>query len=106
MIIIPALSRAIAISRQADIIAAMSLDCLKGTSRAFDSRIHKLRPHNGQITVAQRLRTVLHSEFHPSKIAGGLIFIFFKMFIIGCCSGCFINSLTGVSNKRCSLESW
>ena len=67
---ISALARAIAVSRQADIIAAMSLDCLKGTSRAFDSRIHKLRPHKGQVAVAQRLRTVLHSEFYPSKIAG------------------------------------
>ncbi|XP_028398085.1 histidine ammonia-lyase-like isoform X1 [Dendronephthya gigantea] len=64
-----ALVRAIAISRQADIIAALSLDCLKGTSRAFDSRIHNLRPHKGQITVAQRLRSVLHSDFYPSKIA-------------------------------------
>ena len=65
-----ALARSIAISRQADIVAAMTLDCLKGTSRAFDSRIHKLRPHKGQITVAQRMRALLHSEFHPSKIAG------------------------------------
>ena len=73
--VILALARAIAISRQADIIAAMSLDCLKGTSRAFDSRIHKLRPHKGQVTVAQRLRTVLHSEFYPSKIAGGYRFM-------------------------------
>lgn len=65
-----ALERSIAIARQADIVAAMSLECLKGTTRAFDSRIHELRPHKGQLTVAQRLRSVLNSVLYPSKIAG------------------------------------
>lgn len=53
----------------------MSLDCLKGTTKAFDSRIHKLRPHKGQMKVAQRIRTLLHSELYPSQIAGTFFLI-------------------------------
>ena len=63
------MERSKAISRQADIVAALSLECLKGTTRAFDSRIHKVRPHKGQIRVAQRMRSLLNSEVYPSEIA-------------------------------------
>ena len=34
--------------------------------------IHEARPHKGQLKVAERLRSVLHSEVHPSEIAGQL----------------------------------
>ncbi|XP_060076875.1 histidine ammonia-lyase-like [Ylistrum balloti] len=64
-----AVERAEAIARQADIVAAFTLDVLKGTTRAFDSNIHDVRPHKGQIKVARRLRSLLHSETHPSEIA-------------------------------------
>ncbi|CAH1783270.1 unnamed protein product [Owenia fusiformis] len=64
-----ALERANAICRQADIIAALTLEVLKGTTKAFDSDIHAARPHKGQIAVAQRFRAVLHSDQHPSEIA-------------------------------------
>ncbi|KAJ8002636.1 hypothetical protein DPEC_G00160950 [Dallia pectoralis] len=64
-----ALERALAIARQADIIAAITLEVLKGTSKAFDSDIHALRPHPGQIEVARRFRSLLHSDHHPSEIA-------------------------------------
>ncbi|KAH3880154.1 histidine ammonia-lyase-like [Dreissena polymorpha] len=64
-----AVERAGAICRQADVIAALSLEVLKGTTRAFDSNIHNVRPHPGQIRVARRLRGLLHSETHPSEIA-------------------------------------
>ncbi|ESO91184.1 hypothetical protein LOTGIDRAFT_209547 [Lottia gigantea] len=64
-----AVERADAISRQADVIAALTLDVLKGTTRAFDSDIHRVRPHKGQIKVARNLRSLLHSETHPSEIA-------------------------------------
>ncbi|XP_070558559.1 histidine ammonia-lyase-like [Ptychodera flava] len=63
-----ALEKAAAIARQADVIAAMTLEVLEGTNKAFDSDIHKLRPHNGQQAVASRFRALLHSEVHPSEI--------------------------------------
>ena len=43
----------------ADVIAALSLDALKGTIVAFDERIHKARPHPGQLLVAANLRRLL-----------------------------------------------
>ncbi|XP_077980951.1 histidine ammonia-lyase-like [Glandiceps talaboti] len=66
---VTALERASAIARQADVVAALTLDVLKGTTRAFDSDIHAMRPHKGQQTVAATLRALLHSEYHPSEIA-------------------------------------
>ncbi|XP_032895217.1 histidine ammonia-lyase-like [Amblyraja radiata] len=65
-----AMERAVAIARQADIIAALTLEVLKGTTRAFDSDVHKLRPHQGQMDVAARLRSLLDSDVHASEIAG------------------------------------
>ncbi|XP_064086964.1 histidine ammonia-lyase-like isoform X2 [Macrobrachium nipponense] len=64
-----ALERAEAIARQADVVAALTLEVLKGTSKAFDSDVHKLRPHKGQNEVARRLRALLHSDTYPSEIA-------------------------------------
>lgn len=64
-----ALERAETVARQADVVAALTLEVLKGTSRAFDSDVHKLRHHKGQIEVARRIRGLLHSDTHPSEIA-------------------------------------
>ncbi|KAJ8384349.1 hypothetical protein AAFF_G00206020 [Aldrovandia affinis] len=64
-----AVERAQAIARQADIVAALTLEVLKGTTKAFDSEIHELRPHPGQIEVALRFRSLLDSDHHPSEIA-------------------------------------
>ncbi|XP_025108687.1 LOW QUALITY PROTEIN: histidine ammonia-lyase-like [Pomacea canaliculata] len=64
-----AVERSEAIARQADVIAAMSLEVLKGTSRAFDSKIQAVRPHKGQIKVARQLRALLHSDTFPSEVA-------------------------------------
>src|SRR5437870_12614798 len=33
----------------ADVIGALTLDALRGTDVAFDERIHKVRPHSGQL---------------------------------------------------------
>ena len=46
----------------ADVIGAMACDALKGTDAAFDERIHKARPHNGQITSAANLRKLLEGS--------------------------------------------
>ena len=43
----------------ADEIAGLSLEALRGTRAAFDSRIHAARPHPGQIAVAERMRGIL-----------------------------------------------
>uniref|UniRef100_A0A146P6X8 Histidine ammonia-lyase n=1 Tax=Fundulus heteroclitus TaxID=8078 RepID=A0A146P6X8_FUNHE len=64
-----AVERAQAIAQQADIIAALTLEVLKGTTKAFDSDIHSLRPHPGQTEVALRFRSLLDSDHHPSEIA-------------------------------------
>src|SRR5882757_6303557 len=46
----------------ADVIASLSLDALKGTDAAFDERIHKARPHAGQIQTAANLRQLLEGS--------------------------------------------
>lgn len=64
-----AVERAAAISRQADVIAALTLEVLKGTTKAFDSDVHDARGHKGQSQCARRLRSLLHSDTYPSQIA-------------------------------------
>ena len=46
----------------ADVISALSLDALKGTVVAFDERIHKTRPHAGQLHTAANVRHMLEGE--------------------------------------------
>src|SRR5438105_1510752 len=41
--------------RTADVTAAMSAEALLGTDRAFQSRLHELRPHPGQMASASNL---------------------------------------------------
>lgn len=52
----------------ADVVAAMTLEGLKGTRRAFMRKIHAVRPHKGQSVVAQRMRALLHTSTHPSEL--------------------------------------
>ncbi|MCA1663650.1 MAG: histidine ammonia-lyase, partial [Myxococcales bacterium] len=46
-------------ARLADLVGAMSLEALKGTPRAFDPRIHAVRPHPGQAASARNLVRLL-----------------------------------------------
>jgi histidine ammonia-lyase len=46
----------------ADVIGAMACDALKGTDAAFDERIHRARPHAGQIKTAANLRKLLEGS--------------------------------------------
>jgi histidine ammonia-lyase len=63
-----AASRILAAS--ADVIAALTLDALRGTPVAFDERIHAARPHPGQALSAARLRRLLEgSEIRQSHIS-------------------------------------
>jgi len=50
-----ALERARCLARLADVAGAMSLEALRGTPAAFDERIHRARPHAGQIAAAEHL---------------------------------------------------
>ena len=46
----------------ADVLGSMSLDALRGTDAAFDERIHRVRPHSGQLTVAANLRRMIEGS--------------------------------------------
>jgi histidine ammonia-lyase len=66
-----ALERAERLARTADASGAMSLEALKGTPAAFDERIHRARPHRGQMEVAAHLRELLRdSEIRASHLEG------------------------------------
>jgi len=54
--------RAINLTLTADIAAALTLEALNGTDRAYDDRVHQLRPHPRQIDCAKFLRTVLEGS--------------------------------------------
>lgn len=58
-----------ALLKHAQIAGAMSLEALKGTARAFDTRIHAARPHAGQIKIAANmLKLVEHSAIIASHV--------------------------------------
>jgi histidine ammonia-lyase len=46
----------------ADVISSLTLDALRGTDVAFDERIHRARPHAGQIKTAANLRRMLEGS--------------------------------------------
>ena len=46
----------------ADVIGALTLDVLRGTDVAFDERIHRARPHAGQLQTAANLRKLLNGS--------------------------------------------
>ncbi|MGP8253742.1 MAG: histidine ammonia-lyase [Terracidiphilus sp.] len=54
-----ALERARRLVRLADVAGAMSLEALRGTPVAFDERIHRARPHAGQMAAAEHLIALL-----------------------------------------------
>ncbi|MDA0377979.1 MAG: histidine ammonia-lyase [Bacteroidetes bacterium] len=56
------LHRATMLVRTADILACMSLEALQGSAHPFDERVHAIRPHPGQVTVARNLRRLLEES--------------------------------------------
>ncbi|HVF50871.1 MAG TPA: histidine ammonia-lyase, partial [Pyrinomonadaceae bacterium] len=65
-----ALHRANVLTRAADVAGAMTLEALRGTPAAFDERLHRARPHQGQQEVAAHLRELLRdSEIRASHLA-------------------------------------
>jgi histidine ammonia-lyase len=62
-----ALLRGMRVNRLFDLAGAMALEALMGTPVAFDERIHKARPHPGQLQAAAHLRELLRdSEIRES----------------------------------------
>ncbi|MGA7217705.1 MAG: histidine ammonia-lyase [Candidatus Sulfotelmatobacter sp.] len=58
----------------ADVLGGLCCDALQGTDTAFDERIHKARPHSGQIKSATNLRTMLEgSQIRESHRACGRV---------------------------------
>jgi histidine ammonia-lyase len=54
----------------AEVVCAMTLDALRGTPRAFDERLHAVRPHPGQRTSAEHLSRLLEgSEIRASHVS-------------------------------------
>jgi histidine ammonia-lyase len=53
---------AINLTLTSDIAAAMSLEALYGTDRAYDARVHAVRPHPRQIDCAAFLRQILEGS--------------------------------------------
>ena len=48
--------------KHAQIAGAMSLEALKGTSKAYDPRIHAVRPHPGQVRCAANMRRLIEGS--------------------------------------------
>ena len=65
---------AIGLVKDASVAAALSLEGLRGTRRAFDEQIHSVRPHEGQIDVARAMRVILvDSEINRSHANCGKV---------------------------------
>ncbi|SHK97466.1 histidine ammonia-lyase [Rhodothermus profundi] len=68
------LEKALNLVKVADILAAMSLEALQGSIKPFDPRIQAVRPHPGQIRVAENVRIllvdseILESHRHCGKV--------------------------------------
>ncbi len=57
-----ALYQAKRLATLADIAGAMTLEASKGTATAFDERIHRERPYEGQLTCATNMRKLLNDS--------------------------------------------
>ncbi len=54
-----AVHRSMELMRLADVVAAVSIEALRGSDTPFDARIHKLRPYRGQMDVAANIRKMM-----------------------------------------------
>ncbi|MBY0358980.1 MAG: histidine ammonia-lyase [Candidatus Obscuribacterales bacterium] len=50
------------LAKMADIIGAMSLEALLGSPKAFSEKLHRTRPHKGQLDSASNLRLLLQDS--------------------------------------------
>lgn len=59
------------LNKTADVSAALSHEALKGTDKAYDLKLHNLRPYPGQITTAQNMLALIkNSEIRKSHAVG------------------------------------
>lgn len=57
------------LNKIADLSGALSHEALRGSDRAYDLRLHKLRPHKGQIATAENmLKLIENSEIRKSHL--------------------------------------
>ena len=71
-----ALYDALNLCKHADIAASMSLETLMGTRRAFESKIHAVRPHKGQIKAASNMfRITENSEIISCTLTTALFIL-------------------------------
>ncbi|MGD0590665.1 MAG: histidine ammonia-lyase [Bacteroidota bacterium] len=55
------------LAKIADIASAISVETLRGSDTAYDERIHRLRPYEGQLAVAKNMRRLMrNSELRES----------------------------------------
>ncbi|RJQ35361.1 histidine ammonia-lyase [Candidatus Parcubacteria bacterium] len=50
------------LSKSYDLVLALSLEGLAGTLAAYEERVHKLRPHRGQMDCAKNVYSILHDS--------------------------------------------
>lgn len=88
----------------ADVASALSLEALKGTVIAYAERIHKARPHAGQLLVAHRLRCcksiLVEDIFQCLNFVCVFSFLFFLTFSIVLHSE-YDSSEIAISHKDC-----
>ncbi|MFZ5967320.1 MAG: histidine ammonia-lyase [Bacillota bacterium] len=58
---------AINLSKLSDITAALTIEALRGITDAFDSRVHDVRPHLGQIHTAENLLLLLEGSERTTR---------------------------------------
>lgn len=56
------------LAKTADLAAAMTAEALHGITKAYDAKIHQLRGHQGQVDVAQNLRTLLSGSNNAKPV--------------------------------------
>ncbi|MDO4672486.1 histidine ammonia-lyase [Falsiporphyromonas endometrii] len=62
-----ALLKARRLANVADYMAALSLDAFDGLDAPFDDRLHTIRPHKGQLTVARHMKALLKDSEQIAK---------------------------------------
>ncbi len=68
------INRAERLSKLADISGALSIEALRGSDKAFEDKLQKVRPHKGQINTAANLRKLLkNSKIRLSHIDCGKV---------------------------------
>ncbi|MFD3156177.1 histidine ammonia-lyase [Haloimpatiens sp. FM7330] len=53
--------------KTADIAASLSVEALRGIKDAYDLRLHKIRPHKGQIVTAENLLNLIEGSSYATK---------------------------------------